>query len=257
MAIYANYIYVTYFHRVFHNFPDSVAKPMKRALFYTNYMLEPKKALKNYKEAIFAAQEANMDPYSPEVLGMKIQVAAFMEKVHNYEQAILVLEDVRRHCLMWVEEKGAQHVTDGHRTRILGMTVGLAVKLGELYSMEWVGRQEEAEEVLVAATETVLKEKKRREAEGVKEGEGEWLDDEQIGGSVEGRSFICSERTSDFMLTSISPALAQLYSSKGNHALAAPLYLQALSLCPPKSCHAVILSRSTMFHRYSTDSNAP
>jgi hypothetical protein len=214
MAIYANYIYITYFQRVFHNYPDSVAEPMKRALFYTNYMLEPKKALKNYKEAIFAAQEAKMDPYSPEVLGMKIQVAAFMEKVHNYEQAILVLEDIRRHCLMWVEEEGPQHFTDGHRTRILGLTVGLAVKLGELYSMDWVGRQEEAEEVLVAATETVLMEKKRREGDGVKEGEGEWLDDEQIGGSVEGRSFICSESTSDITLTSTQHLLNSTHQKR-------------------------------------------
>lgn len=36
-------------------------------------------------------------------------------------------------------------------------------------------------------------------------------------------------------------ALGHLYDSKDKHHLSAPLFLNALSLCPPKSCHSVIL----------------
>ena len=36
-------------------------------------------------------------------------------------------------------------------------------------------------------------------------------------------------------------ALANLYESKDQHFLAAPLFLQALGLCPPRSCHSVVL----------------
>ncbi len=36
-------------------------------------------------------------------------------------------------------------------------------------------------------------------------------------------------------------ALGHLYESKDQHYLAAPLFLQALGLCPPRSCHAVVL----------------
>lgn len=37
-------------------------------------------------------------------------------------------------------------------------------------------------------------------------------------------------------------ALANHYESKDKHYLAAPLYLQALTMSPPKSCHTAVLS---------------
>ena len=44
------------------------------------------------------------------------------------------------------------------------------------------------------------------------------------------------------MLTSIvQKALADNYASRSRHHLSAPLYLQAMSLSPPRSCHTVIL----------------
>ncbi|MCJ1240456.1 hypothetical protein MMC14_008459 [Varicellaria rhodocarpa] len=80
---------------------------------------------------------------------------------------------------------------------------------------------ENAERSLVWAVETALKEQRRREEEGVKEDEGSWMDDEESGAAME--------------------SLADNYSSQQKHYLSAPLYLQSLSLLPPKSCHAVIL----------------
>jgi hypothetical protein len=65
--------------------------------------------------------------------------------------------------------------------------VGVSVKLGELYANEYVAEKEVAEERLVWAVETVLKELQRREKEGVKHDEGEWMSPEEIGGSLEGQ----------------------------------------------------------------------
>ena len=39
-------------------------------------------------------------------------------------------------------------------------------------------------------------------------------------------------------------ALGHHYEEKDQHYLSAPLFLQALGLCPPKSCHSVVLSTS-------------
>lgn len=142
--------------------------------------------MKYYREALRVADEVGMDPFSDEIIGVKIQIAALMEKVQQYQKAIGILEIVKADNMKWVDKFGSVKGNEGRRTRILGKTVGVSVKLGELYANEFVLEKENAEERLVWAVETVLKEQQRREKEGVKEGEGEWLSAEEIGGSFEG-----------------------------------------------------------------------
>jgi hypothetical protein len=163
-----------------------VAKQLRKALYFTNMSLEPRNAVKYYKEALRVADEIGMDPFSDEIIGVKIQLAALFEKCQLYQKAIAVLEIVKSDNMKWVEQLGNKKGNEGKRTRVLGKTVAVSVKLGELYANEYVLEKEKAEESLVWAVECVLKEKRRREVEGVKEGEGEWLTNEEIGGSLEG-----------------------------------------------------------------------
>lgn len=163
-----------------------------------------------------------MDPFSDEIIGVKFQIATLFEKCHRYKKAIDVLEIVKADNLLWIEKLGNLPGNEGKRTRVLGKTVGVSVKLGDLYANKYVMEKEAAESRLIWAVETVLKEQQRREKEGVKEGEGEWLDPEQIGGSLE--------------------ALAHNYEEKDQHYLAAPLFLNALALSPSSSCHTAVLS---------------
>jgi hypothetical protein len=183
---YANYVYLTYIVGHFHKFPEDVAKPLRKALYYDNLAPDPQKALKYYKDALRISEEIGMDPFSDEILGVKIHIAAFMEKNHHHAMAIQVLEVVRRDCFAYVDKLGEKHWNDGKRTRVLGKTVAIGVKLGELYSSPAVDNQEAAEAALVSTVETVLWEKKRREKDGVKEGEGEWVTDEEAGSAFEG-----------------------------------------------------------------------
>lgn len=220
-------------------FPEEVAKPMRKALYWDLHNPDPQKALKYYKEALRVVEDIGMDPFSKEVLGIKTQLASLFERYHNYTKAIEILEIVRRDCYAWVEKLGGIHMTDGKRTRVLGQAAAMGVKLGELYSLPYVDDQEAAEAALVTAVETMLKEKKRREVEGVRNGEGDWKTDEEMGASFEG-TLIASNR-GWLPETNILPALGHLYDSKDKHYLSAPLFLNALSLCPPKSCHSVIL----------------
>ena len=74
----------------------------------------------------------------------------------------------------------------GRRTRLLGKSVGISVKLGELYADDHVLQGDVAGDRLIWAVETVLKELHRRQAEGIQEGEGDWMTPEQIGGTLEG-----------------------------------------------------------------------
>lgn len=126
-----------------------------------------------------------MDPLSDEILGVKIQVAAVMEKIQLYQKAIDVLEIVRGDCLKWIEQFGGITGNEGKRARVLEKTVGYSAKLGELYSNEQIADPEAAEEKLVWAVTTLLKELKRREEEGVKENEGPWMNNDEIGAALE------------------------------------------------------------------------
>lgn len=160
---------------------------LRRALYYTNQSLEPQNALKYYKQALQVAQEEGMDPFSDEIIGVKIQVAALMEKINNLPKAIQVLEILKADCLRWYEERGDEEdsIKSGKRTRVLAKTVAISVKLGELYADPYVFQPEMAEERLVWAVETALRERERRINEGVREGEGDWMNDDEMGAALE------------------------------------------------------------------------
>lgn len=201
--MYANYFYNSYIIGAFHNFPEPVAKELRKALYFTNQDLKPHQAIKFYKKTLRVAEDVGMDPFSDEILGVKFQLAAFMEKIQKYHKAIQVLEIVRDDCLQWIEEFGDKPENAGKRTRVLGKTIGISVKLGELYSGEYVKEPELAEDKLVWAVEATLKELQRRQKEGVKPEEGEWLNAEQIGGSFEG--MLIQGRKPGSLLTPCSP----------------------------------------------------
>ncbi|KAF2674137.1 hypothetical protein BT63DRAFT_449125 [Microthyrium microscopicum] len=205
-----------------HNFPETVVKPLRKALYFTNVRFDPQRALKFYKQTLIATQEAGLHSLSDEVLGLKLHIGWFFEeKVNHPELAIPIYEHAYEEIGSWLEKEGEQNRANGHRTRLLLRYVRTAVKLGQLYALPQVKRFDDSEAILTLATEMVLKERKRREEEGELEKEGEFLSNDEVGASLE--------------------ALAQNFSSRNKHELATPLYLHALQLCPPNSCHAVIL----------------
>jgi hypothetical protein len=166
-----------------------------------------------------------MDPFSDEVIGVRIQLAAWLEKIGKFQNSIEVLEALLQDCKNWVGlmeksvqdglvDKSGRYIGAANRqveavkqseqstpeedevepenlwakrTRVLGKSVGISVKLGELYADDHVLQGDSAGEHLVWAVETVLKELQRRQVEGVKEAEGDWMTPEQIGGALEGK----------------------------------------------------------------------
>ena len=128
-----------------------------------------------------------MDPFSPEILGVKIQVAAFHEKLGLYQSAIDILEQVRADCLKWNEYFGDKPQNAEKRTRLLKTAVKLSVKLGECYSHPSVGNPDAAEAKMVWAVTTILKEQLRREEAGIKpEDVGGWISEDERGAALEG-----------------------------------------------------------------------
>ncbi|PLB40082.1 TPR domain protein [Aspergillus candidus] len=84
-------------------FPPPVADALRTGVYYTEVDINPPRALQAYKDALRMALEMGMHPYSDEVLGIKFQTAAMLEKAGLIKPAIEVLERVKREILEWVE----------------------------------------------------------------------------------------------------------------------------------------------------------
>ncbi|ORY07649.1 hypothetical protein BCR34DRAFT_570465 [Clohesyomyces aquaticus] len=211
-----------YIIRPFHNYPEPVAKKLRRAVFYSQgRYLDLGEANRYFRQALQIANELGMDPFSPEILGVKLAISSVFEQAGHFSLAVDVLEVMRADCLRFIDEFGDKHWNNGNRSRVLKVIVMLDVQMAELYNSKYVNEPEQAEKRLTEAVETALREKHRRDNEGVKPGEGDWMSDEEMGGTIE--------------------ALAHHYEKYDSHYLATPLFLQALALCPPKSCHSVVL----------------
>lgn len=224
-----NYYYIYSIVIPYHNIPEPVAKQLRKASFYDQdtKLGDPKKAFKFYAESLAVAHEIGMNPFSEEVLGIRLRIAAFMEKHWQHEAAIELLENIRKQCFAFVDKVGDNHIGDGHRTRVLGLTVKIGVKLGELYNNPNVDNPDAAQAALISAVETYLKEKQRREKDDVQEKEGDWFNDEEAGAALE--------------------ALGVSYLSGQKSEYALPLFLQALTFCPPSSCHSAVLSKLSRY----------
>lgn len=165
--------------------PEPVTKELRKVYHFENIQPDAKQALKFYKKALLAVVETGMDPFSDETIGIKLRYAGFFEKHFHYVQAIEVLQTLRSECVKWVQLFGDEHHEDGRRTRILAWAVRMSAKMGELYGLPWVEEPDKAEEAFSWAVETVLREQRRREVEGQKPGEGEWIAGEEFGGTME------------------------------------------------------------------------
>lgn len=186
-AYYIPWYYQNVILRPYHNFPEEVAKKLRRALFYSRgKYLDIKEANKYFRQALHTANELGMDPFSDEIMGVKYTIAALFEDAGYYALACDVLEIMRSDCQRWIDEFSDKHWNDGNRSRVKKNMVQINVKLAQLYNCKYVNEPDNAEKRLVEAVESALSEKQRREKEGVKQGEGDWMTDEEMGATLEG-----------------------------------------------------------------------
>lgn len=214
-ALAAVYLYFTYFYaEQFTKYPDDVAKSLRRALYYSEHQVEPKLALKYYKLAIEQCHANGLDPFSNEVVGIKTQLAAWLEERGNVPGAIKVLDLVLIEYKKWLdlattnpeklpkapipgtivgEGESQRTITKGDlerwlwqsRNRVLGKAVQMSIKLGELYADDHILEKDKSHEHLTWGVEHALRESRRRVSEGIKEDEGPWLSATEIGAALE------------------------------------------------------------------------
>lgn len=91
-----------FYNAQFSRYPEPVANTLRRAIYYTNVRPEPELALKYYKRAMEQCAELGLDPFSDEVLGIRIQTSFWLQKIGSYKQAVEVLESVLGDCKKWI-----------------------------------------------------------------------------------------------------------------------------------------------------------
>ncbi|KAK4219316.1 hypothetical protein QBC37DRAFT_273195 [Rhypophila decipiens] len=260
IMIYVVYIYFTYFNgEHFTRYPEPVAAALRKALYFTNVDQDPKRALKYYKQALALCDELNIDPFTDEVIGIKLQVSHWLQTINNQANAVQVLESLLADCKRWIE-KAENAIKDGtvppslmppsnlkdkeekagskqeeeaekaepkapeniwgKRNRILQKAVQISVKLAELYNDDHLLKPDIAHERLIWGVETSLKELARRTTEGIKPGEGNWMNAEEHGAALE--------------------SLAHSYETRDLFELALPLFFQALGASRDQ-CHSAVL----------------
>jgi hypothetical protein len=133
------------------------------------------------------ANEEGMDPFSDEIMGVKYVIAALFEEAGYYAMACDVLEIMRSDCQRWMDEFSDKHWNDGNRARVKKNMVQINVKLAELYDSKYVNEPDNAEKLLVEAVESVLTEHQRRETDGLKPGEGDFMTNDEMGATLEGK----------------------------------------------------------------------
>lgn len=186
-AYYIPWYYRNVIQKPYHNFPEPVAKKLRRAIFYSRGQhLDVREANKYFRQALQLATDMGMDPFSDEIMGVKYAIAALFEEQGYYSMACDVLEIMRADTQRWIDEFSDKHITNGNRSRVKKNMVQINLKLGQLYDCKYVNEPQDAERRLVQAVELSLGELQRRETEGVKQGEGDWMTNDEMGATLEG-----------------------------------------------------------------------
>ncbi|KAL5418367.1 hypothetical protein PMIN06_001413 [Paraphaeosphaeria minitans] len=186
-AYYIPWYYHNVIQKPYHNFPEPVANKLRRAIFYSRGQhLDVREANKYFRQALQLATKMGMDPFSDEIMGVKYAIAALFEEQGYHAMACDVLEIMRTDTQRWIDEFSDKHISDGNRSRVKKNMVQINLKLGQLYGCPYVNEPQDAEKRLVEAVEGALGELQRREAEGIKQGEGLWMTNDELGATLEG-----------------------------------------------------------------------
>ncbi|OAA57659.1 TPR domain-containing protein [Cordyceps fumosorosea ARSEF 2679] len=94
--------YAHFYNNKLSKYPEPVANTLRRAIYYSNYAPDPELALKFYKKAMQQCAEIGLDPFSDEVLGIRIQVSAWLQQLENYTSSGEVLESILADCQNWI-----------------------------------------------------------------------------------------------------------------------------------------------------------
>lgn len=238
----------------FARFPKPVSDRLRKAIYYTDIELNPVRALHFYKQALLAAEQVGLHPFSEEVLGIRLQIPHMLEKAGMMKPAIEILEKTQQDCLEWVQNGrrkqllrereravNARERTDGptaveeeraqlekeaaeerQRGFVMKRVAGVGVKIAALYSSDHMRDPKNAEKALLKAVDLSRSELEYRRQHNLPVSQSQ---DQNKGNDNENAYYL--------NLTEVASAfneVADFYSQQGRNDIATALYMQSLAL---------------------------
>lgn len=196
-------------------YPPNVEQQLRLALAAIHVKPDPEKSEYHFNIALLKAQEADMDPYSAEVIGIRLRKAEMLEKFGRAARAVEVLENVVEECqkkLATIDaetQNTAAKSTDKLRASMLKNVIRCQVKIATLYESDYLRDQERAKATLSDAVGLLVKETQDPQTQGFSENNAAGLPLEEI--------------------ASMLSQMGDLYAVSGEEANAVQVYMLTLS----------------------------
>ncbi|KIV82173.1 hypothetical protein PV11_04301 [Exophiala sideris] len=166
------------------NYPVEVEERLRLALHYTHVQPDPEASAKYFMQAIQKAEEAGMDPYKPDALGIRIRFSQMMENFGHVKAAIEILDGVTKdieHKSTEIADEPAPSTTDVTdpdavtRKTLLRAAIQTKVKVASLYESDYMQDRAKAKQILSDAIGLVVKEAKDPQLNGFTDDNGAGL----------------------------------------------------------------------------------
>ncbi|KAG0292384.1 hypothetical protein BGZ97_005611 [Linnemannia gamsii] len=233
-------------------FPEDIRNDLRKALYYQNYGNDRDKAVGYYRSALNAAmQHPDLKVDGPEVTGIMIQLGTMFQDMGRTQEAIDVLvmsfEVLVHGRTMGTGNDSATSSEHVHGPRVMDgptrlKTVGIAQKLGDLYHA--LKKDQQAERYYLWSVEQLMKNHEQIQARSPTHTSDEERLQNARDREAMRKQFSFDNLPSWMTKTDFGASLEALggfYTSKGVYSNALPLYMRALSLIEPNSCHAAVL----------------
>ena len=203
-------------HPLSESYPALVEEQLRLALHYTHVKPDPLTAAKHFAQAIRAAEDCEMDPFSKEFMGIRIRYAQMLEQHGHADAAVLLLTDIAGEC-----EKKLQEIDNGQkgtvdqidampipRSTLLRGIIESRVKVASLIEGEYIQDPTQAKEVLSDVISFLVKETRDPQTNG-------FTEDNAAGMSMA-------------EIASILSQMGDLYATTGEEANAVQVYMLTL-----------------------------
>jgi hypothetical protein len=180
---------------LFADWPAPVENQLRIALHFTHVDPNPNQAAESFDGALAAAEKCGMDPFSKEVMGIRIRLAEMLEQFGRAKSSIEVLNSLAKDCQEKLTElsrgtvlkelKGENASTQEEKdlaqhTTILKTIIQVKVKIAGLYDSEFIQDPASAKKTLSEAVGLLVQHTQDPQAKGFHEDNAAGLSLEEI-----------------------------------------------------------------------------
>ena len=147
--------------------PAPVEQQLRLALNFVHKQPNPNRAAEFFGRALEAANQCGMDPFSKEVLGIRIRLAEMFEHFHKVKASIEVTDGIVKDCeerLTQLSRETVQRALEvgkeqpqEQQTAILRTIIGIKVHTAQLYMSEYLQDPSSAKKTLSDAIGLLLR----------------------------------------------------------------------------------------------------